>query len=102
MLLIKIVKELSLEPYIENKYSCEFFDWFLVNLYYEKEHIKYPSLWFVKQEPTYILWETNCKFLMSENYKKLMSYETRFMLFEDMKRWLIKSIKYNYVEGLDS
>ena len=101
MSLLKTIKELSLEPDIENKYSCEFFDWFLENVYFVKEHTKYPTLWFVKQEPTYILSETNSRFLMNENYKKLMSYETRFLLFEDMKRWLIKSIKNNFVVGLD-
>lgn len=102
MLLIKQIEDLSLEPYIENKYRCIFFDWFLENLYFKKDHSKYSTLWTVKQESTYILWEIICKFLINNNHKKLMSYKTRFMLFTDMKRWLIKTIKMHYIEGLDS
>lgn len=101
MKLIKIVKYLSLEPYEENKYSCPFFEWFLYNLYFEKEHNLYPTLWFVKQEPSYLFWEVNCKFLMNINYKYLVEYDNRFRLFKDMKKWLIDSIKRNYVAGLD-
>ncbi len=97
--LIRIIRNLSAELYDDNLRS-DVIIWFLDNMCYDKEFNNYPVLYFVSQEPEFKMWVDLCYYLNNKNFKKLFNEDTRRLIYDDLKIWLIKKIKKNYICGL--
>lgn len=77
----------------EYQFSSHFLEWFYMNIYREESFKKYPILHSVSKEPEFQMMRQLCYFLINIKHSQHFDNETRIRIYEDMKRWLIDTIK---------
>lgn len=96
MSIVEIIETLKTTPRKqeeEYEFTSDFLEWFYTNIYREQGFTVFPELYRVIKDSEYELNKEKCKNLININYAKNVDNENLITLHNNIKEWLINTIK---------